>query len=318
MKMCTAVFECEGRKGEGSLPERSGLAGASNTVGRGMAAVRLTKVSGLHSACGAGDIETVQAYASNQRSEFVGGKRVMIFHLDPEGASPLALAAMGGHTAVVELLLRIKVPPKSQADVNGQSLTGASPLMLAAQHGHTDMVKLLLRSGADALAVNKAGDGVLHYAARNSDSHSRSSVMEALAAAGADAALKNAKGLTAADIVAGKEANAENTPPAAAAPMPADLGKGGEGTEAKQGEATMGGTVERYVTSADGRRVKQVLDLSKVRILILTIMPTQNTNTNLDLSKVRMLILTIMPTQNMNTNPILLGQRPSGTRWGGG
>ena len=177
----------EGRKGEGSLPERSGLAGASNTVGRGMAAVRLTKVSGLHSACGAGDIETVQAYASNQRSEFVGGKRVMIFHLDPEGASPLALAAMGGHTAVVELLLRIKVPPKSQADVNGQSLTGASPLMLAAQHGHTDMVKLLLRSGADALAVNKAGDGVLHYAARNSDSHSRSSVMEALAAAGADA-----------------------------------------------------------------------------------------------------------------------------------
>ena len=41
-----------------------------------------------------------------KRSEFVGGKRVMVFHLDPEGASPLALAAMGGHTAVAALLLR--------------------------------------------------------------------------------------------------------------------------------------------------------------------------------------------------------------------
>ena len=229
-----------------------------------MAAVRLAKVSGLHSACGAGDIDTVQAYASNQKSEFVGGKRVMIFHLDPEGASPLALAAMGGHTAVAELLLRIKVPPKSQADVNGQSLTGASPLMLAAQHGHTDMVKLLLQSGADARAVNKAGDGVLHYAARNSDSHSRSAVMEALVAAGADSALKNAKGLTATDIVAGKEANAENTPPATAAPpAPADQGGGGGGPETKQGDGNAGATVEQMVTTADGRRVKQVLDLSK-------------------------------------------------------
>ena len=42
---------------------------------------------------------------ATQKSEFVGGKRVMIFHLDPEGASALALAAMGGHTALVELLL---------------------------------------------------------------------------------------------------------------------------------------------------------------------------------------------------------------------
>ena len=68
-------------------------------------AVRLAKVSQLHAACGAGDMDTVQAFITNQRSEFVGGKRVMIFHLDPEGASPLALAAMGGHTALAQVVL---------------------------------------------------------------------------------------------------------------------------------------------------------------------------------------------------------------------
>ena len=110
-------------------------------------AVRLSKVSQLHAACGAGDLETVQAFVSNQKSEFVGGKRVMIFHLDPEGASPLALAAMGGHTELAALILGIKVPPKSNAHVNGQSLSGASPLMLAAQHGHLEMSSRCCRQG---------------------------------------------------------------------------------------------------------------------------------------------------------------------------
>lgn len=168
-------------------------------------AVRLSKVSQLHAACGAGDLETVQAFVSNQKSEFVGGKRVMIFHLDPEGASPLALAAMGGHTELAALILGIKVPPKSNAHVNGQSLSGASPLMLAAQHGHLEMVKSLLQAGAEIKLLNKVGEAALHYAARNRDPHSRSSVMQTLTAAGAEADLKNTKGLTAADIAAGKD-----------------------------------------------------------------------------------------------------------------
>jgi hypothetical protein len=167
-------------------------------------AVRLSKVSLLHQACGAGDIETVQAYISNQKTEFVGGKRVMMFHLDPEGASALSLAAMGGHVAVADLLLRVKMPAKSNADVNGQSISGSSPLMLAAQNGHVDIVRLLLTSGADVHALNKVGETALHYAARNRDSHTRSIVMQALTEAGADMSVLNAKGLAAADLQAGK------------------------------------------------------------------------------------------------------------------
>ena len=221
--------------------------------GAGMAVV-LNKVSQLHAACGAGDVETVQAYVSNQRSEFVGGKRVMIFHLDPEGASPIALAAMGGHNAVVELLLRHKVPSKSKADVNGQSLVGSSPLMLAAQHGHLDTVTLLLKSSADVAALSKAGESALHYAARNRDGHSRSVIMETLTAAGADAGLQNSHGLTAADIAAGKDPTLkENAAPAVedAPATPASAVKGAEKT------------IEQYVTLSDGRRVKQVLDLNR-------------------------------------------------------
>ena len=112
-------------------------------------AVRLSKISKLHAACGAGDIDTVQAYVRNERTEMIGGKTVKIFHLDPEGASALSLAAMGGHASIVQLLLPIKMPPKSNADINGQSLSGTSALMLAAQHGHMETVEVLLAAGEE-------------------------------------------------------------------------------------------------------------------------------------------------------------------------
>ena len=65
--------------------------------------------------------------------------------------------------------------------------------------------------------LNKIGESALHYAARNRDPHSRSTIMEALTAAGADAALQNAKGLTASDIAAGKDPQDPSTIAAAAA-----------------------------------------------------------------------------------------------------
>eukprot|EP00960_Hanusia_phi_P031177 749125-Hanusia_phi.AAC.4 len=75
----------------------------------------------------------------------------MVFHLDPTGMSALSLAAQGGHFDVrrrrrrrkwrrrrsggggggggggdwvVDLLLRVKVPANSEADVNGRSKAG--------------------------------------------------------------------------------------------------------------------------------------------------------------------------------------------------
>lgn len=68
------------------------------------------------------------------------------------GVSPLAVAAIAGHTDITQVLLA------KGADVNAKDPRfGLTALMAAALAGHTDPVKALLAAGADAHA--KAADG---------------------------------------------------------------------------------------------------------------------------------------------------------------
>lgn len=73
--------------------------------------------------------------------------------------SALAIAAMGGHAAVVRLLLA------AGARHHGGPFLGHTPLHVAASHGFVEVALALLDGGADAMAADTLGALPLHLAA---------------------------------------------------------------------------------------------------------------------------------------------------------
>jgi ankyrin repeat protein len=151
--------------------------------------------------------------------------------LNPEGLHPLVLAIRRPSPAALGLLLQAK-----SIQVEYRNAAGESPLMLAAMAGMVDVCKRLIALDAD---VNKTGWTPLHYASAagqvavihllldhsayiDAESpnkstplmmaamYSDSEAVRLLLDEGADATLKNEKGLTALDFAqaAGKEASA--------------------------------------------------------------------------------------------------------------
>ncbi|PGG96051.1 hypothetical protein GX51_08012 [Blastomyces parvus] len=66
-----------------------------------------------------------------------------------EGSTPLAAAAMHGHTLVAELLLET-----GECDVNTPDKLGWTPLMWAARSRNDELVYLLLENGADSIYID--------------------------------------------------------------------------------------------------------------------------------------------------------------------
>jgi TonB family protein len=108
-----------------------------------------------------------------------------------DGPSPLGVAALGGHEAVVTALLESKASVKWI-----DAASGNTALMYAASRGHAACVRRLLSAGADATAKNNRGATALHLAAVSDAAE----CVEILLAAGADWAVKNDLKLSALDL----------------------------------------------------------------------------------------------------------------------
>ncbi|XP_055387350.1 serine/threonine-protein phosphatase 6 regulatory ankyrin repeat subunit A isoform X6 [Condylostylus longicornis] len=81
-----------------------------------------------------------------------------------DGNTCAHIAAMQGSIKVIEELMKFDRPGVISAR---NKLTEATPLQLAAEGGHADVVKALVRAGASCTDENKAGFTALHLAAQN-------------------------------------------------------------------------------------------------------------------------------------------------------
>jgi len=77
---------------------------------------------------------------------------------DPEGCTPLHLAAKYGYSMTVRRLLQF------QADVHARDHAERTPAHWSAFKGHLDIVKLLVESGADVNARDTGGRTLLTMA----------------------------------------------------------------------------------------------------------------------------------------------------------
>ncbi len=80
----------------------------------------------------------------------------------PEGRdgpmSPLAAAALGGHTPVMQLLMR------AGADLNAEGRGGLAPLVQAVRFNRLDAARALLGAGASPRVRDRTGEGLLMVA----------------------------------------------------------------------------------------------------------------------------------------------------------
>ena len=92
--------------------------------------------SDFMTACCTGDVAKVSSLLQ-------GENQIDVNQRDSEGYTALLLASEGGHTEIVQQLL------KSGANIDAQTKEGESALMKACRNGHDDVVKLLLDNNTD-------------------------------------------------------------------------------------------------------------------------------------------------------------------------
>ncbi|KAG0647998.1 Ankyrin repeat-rich membrane-spanning [Hyphodiscus hymeniophilus] len=120
---------------------------------------------------------------------------------DSAGDTALIVASRWRHAHVAHYLL------KHGAEVNARNDKGGTALLVAARHDCVEVVEVLLQKGADITARDRKGLGVLHRAVEGKwlveqvPASVKARMLKVLLEAGADPAVKDGKGKTAAQKV---------------------------------------------------------------------------------------------------------------------
>ena len=104
----------------------------------------------LHEAVLAGDIDGL-------KSALAAGTNVNV--RDSSGRTPLMQAANKGYVVMVALLL-----DTTDVDINAQAVDGATALFIAAVHGHTKVIELLMKAGANVNIPGPKGKSAVELA----------------------------------------------------------------------------------------------------------------------------------------------------------
>lgn len=110
----------------------------------------------------------IHVAAQNNYSEvaklFLQQHPSLVMGTSKDGNTCAHIAAMQGSVKVIEELMKFD----RQGVITARNkLTDATPLQLAAEGGHADVVKALVRAGASCTDENKAGFTAVHLAAQN-------------------------------------------------------------------------------------------------------------------------------------------------------
>ncbi|KJE92964.1 hypothetical protein CAOG_03834 [Capsaspora owczarzaki ATCC 30864] len=170
------------------------------------------KEQDLLKASAEGDLKTVRRILANQTGGVLGSlmkknddlgafempkEKIPLQHIaidcrDDDNYTPMSLAALNGHTDIVELLIM------HMAGLNRKDKNGNAPLHLVAVQGHGAIMDLLLAHQAKVNNKNNTGDNPLHFAAQ----YGRSLLIVKLLNAGADLLDTNNAGETCLDVAA--------------------------------------------------------------------------------------------------------------------
>lgn len=121
----------------------------------------------LHPAAAAGSVQVIDELLSRGSIDINQG--------NPQGVTPLILAAARGHKTAVRTLLN------NGASVSARTIDQSNAMHAVCQQGYVDVLHLLIKAGGDLEAKTSHGYTCLHLAAARG--HVR--VMKALIAAGA-------------------------------------------------------------------------------------------------------------------------------------
>lgn len=155
-------------------------------------------LTSLHLAALSNSVPCVQTLLQHRH-----GNRMLDLEVeDCYGSGPLRVTSAHNCAAAAACLMR------HGADLNQQDRVGETPLLSAVYNNSHEMITLLLKAGADFARATAWANGILHFAANESDVETLALLTKARMR-GLDVEARNSDGLTAGELAEGRDSAPE-------------------------------------------------------------------------------------------------------------